>query len=303
MVLCMVALGAFALVRVCDALIADPEIPSFSEAIDKPATEGASAALLAPQELFAAVLASVRAKGGRVSNLSWGGGKCSFAVVGCSSDDIAGVSYCTVSYSSGSPQFNFSAPVNERKMAASAVIPVSSSDSGMIRSDFRNVANVVPFVREAVASSGSEVLSESVERNFSSVTFVSERGALGGTLSAVAEAARKCGWTEVSASVDCAVRSATTTVSFRNLGGQIPQFDTPLSVLSAHSDVFSVEDGERRSERAQRKFVIPETRRKVADGGSSGGLVKVGEIRRGNSSFVYYRGRDGKIFSEVKDVQ
>ena len=304
-------LSAFAAVWLLSSRSGDSSAPVSGRAVADSSESGstASAALLAPQELFAAVLASVRSKGGRVTNLSWLDGKCSFAISGCNSEDVAAANYCVVSYSSGKPQFNFAAKVNDRKMAAKAVVPVVVDSSGGIRSSFAKVDNVIPLLRECVFDSGSDVLSEKVSKDTSSISFVCEPDKLRRTLLSVSECARLSGWCETAVSVDCDGFFVSVSVSLKNLSGEISKFDNPLSVLGEYSDVFMDREKPKEMPLHGGRKTAPEDGNVsvsksllVADGGAAPPRVKIGEIRKGTRSFVYYRSQEGKVTSEVVDA-
>ncbi len=310
--------AAFAVLSLC-AIFGLKTALSWSFDEPSPVSEGlssqkqtdstASAALLAPQELFAAVLASVKAKGGRVTNLSWLGGKCSFAISGCNSEDVAAANYCVVSYSSGKPQFNLVTQVNERKMAAKALVPAVVDSSGGIRASFKKVDNLLPLLRKSVLDLGAEMLSEKVMKDSSSISFVCEPDKLKKTLLSVSETARESGWSETSVSVDCDGFFVSVNVAFKNLGGEIAKFDNPLSVLGDYSEVFTSEVASKKTKETApvlkvakaKKAVVPAKGLLVADGGASS-RVKIGEIKRGGRSFVYYRSPEGKVTSEVLDA-
>ncbi len=273
------------------------------------AASTASAALLAPQELFAAVLASVKAKGGRVTNLSWLGGKCSFAISGCNSEDVAAANYCVVSYSSGKPQFNFVSQVNERKMAARAVVSAVVDSSGGIRASFEKVDNVLPLLRNCVLARGAEVLSEKLMKDSSSISFVCEPERLKETLLSVSETARVSGWCETGVSVDCDGFFVSVSASFKNLAGKIAKFDNPLSVLAEHSEVFTPSASRAEPSAAASSMRASAAKNAkgsrgllVAERSESSARVKIGEIKRGGRSFVYYRSPEGKVTSEVLDA-
>lgn len=294
LILSLVALMSFATIKICDYFLNSKSEAKTSAEISSE-TESASASLLAPQELFAAVLASIRSKNGKVTNLSWANGNCKFAVTGCSNEDIVGANFCVVSYSSGKPQFNFSANVNDRKMQPKAEIVVSDSSNGILHSSFVNVENIIPALRKTILSSNADLISEKNEKNQAFVTFVCEPQFLKIALKNISDSIMKSGWCETGISLDCDNQYVSVSISLKNLGGFIKTFDTPLSVLSNYSDVFF-------SKKNFPKIVNSQKKDRVFEKSIESKKEKVGEIRKNGSLFIYYKNSDGKIISEVKNA-
>ncbi len=289
---------------------------------EKSTNEKSSAALLAPQELFAAVLASVRAKHGRVTSLSWKDGRCSFAVTGCNSEDIAAANYCVVSYSSGQPQFNFVTKVNDRLALSDSAFSDSESffsDEGKVGSfgEKVRVENIVPVVRKEIVASGGDILSEKVSESDSSVSFACESEKFAEIVSAVSRAVNENGWRECAVSVDSDGLFSSVCISFKNCGAKSAfrlssssssvsdssDFDNPLAILSEYGDVFG--NGKslgRKTEKSNGK-VVRQKSLLVADSAPSSNRVRIGEIRKGGSTFVYYRSSDGRVSSEVVNAE
>ena len=287
---------------------------------EKSTNEKSSAALLAPQELFAAVLASVRAKHGRVTSLSWKDGRCSFAVTGCNSEDIAAANYCVVSYSSGQPQFNFVTKVNDRLALSDSAF----SDEGKVGSfgEKVRVENIVPVVRKEIVASGGDILSEKVSESDSSVSFACESEKFAEIVSSVSRAVNENGWRECAVSVDSDGLFSSVCISFKNCGAKSAfrlssssssisdssDSDNPLAILSEYGDVFG--NGKslgRKTEKSngkvarQKSLLVADSA--LSDSAISNSRVRIGEIRKGGSTFVYYRSSDGRVSSEVVNAE
>jgi len=303
LLLSILAIISFATIKVCNFLLdrTDEKIENTQITKNEERENLVKESLFTPQELFSIVLASIRSKKGYLKNLSWSNGKCSFAIEGCNSEDISCASYCVVSYSSGQPQFNFVSRVNDKKIESNRIL---------FDSDFKNVENLIPLIRNSVIDCECEVLSEKSEKDFAAISFVSTQKQLKNVLQSVFETARLSGWIETAISLENAnfnenenpnelsKKHISINLSFKNLGEKIEDFDSPLKVLSNYCDVFVRHiEKKTKNEIYKTKMQTQKNTQKVAE--KSNENVKIGEIKKNGKLFSFYRNSNGNIFKEV----
>lgn len=163
------------------------------------------------------------------------------------------------------------------------------------------------MIRKIVLDEKSTILTEQQEKNEAYLAFVCEPGKIGSILKKIRKESLNSGWFEKDVALDVDNQFISARIHFKNAGGKIPIFDTPLLILSEYSDVFVPENYEKQNlkiVKKYKKFDDSSSLLRMADSSSEkpamkGNRVKVGEIRSENCSFTFYRGSDGKIYKEV----
>ncbi|WP_296323250.1 hypothetical protein [Treponema sp. UBA3813] len=274
-----------------------------SEDVEVPLSETPS--LPGGEELVKEIFASVSHRGGKISSFSYrrneggrlfssDGGKCSFSIYGCNSEDVANARYCRVSFKNNEPHFQLELPFGYGKTVGEKV------SDGVIFS-YEDELIALASVRKELRSLGAVIESEHNGEKSAEFAFSVDESHLYSCLKICGENAEKILWREKNLSLSEKAGKCRVELSFEKCES-LPEdgncgellllcsryaylFASELKIQPKVAKVFPIVAS---SKNTSQKIIVKE---------------KIGEVKQSNGeSLVCYRDINGKITFEKKEL-
>lgn len=286
--------------------------PEKTELLSENETDGEENALLSGEELLKDIFSSVSRRGGKISAFSYAksekagkiaggvGGKCTFSVYGCNSEDVVNARYCVVSFKNNEPHFELELPFAEKSEEKSPVLSEEAAEDEKSRSQkifsYEDELVAVASVRKRLRETGAVIESEHNGERTVEFVFSSSPSVLYSCLKICAESAEEFLWREEKISLSENGENCRVRLLLEKTERAFSESGEILSLCARYAYLF----GSELNIQPKKANVFPS-----ASSPAKALVVKekIGEVHQSDGAvFICYRNIDGKMTFEKKEL-
>ena len=316
--LCMIVLSGIFSFRIAKSLFFAEKKPVSSEVTEteeisignNAGLDAKKDTLLDGEELLKEIFSSVSRRGGKIAVFSYQklensgkiedevGGKCTFSVYGCNSEDVMSARYCVVSFKDNEPHFDLELPFARQCVGKKDEVPDSENQRQAEIFSYEDELVAISSVRKQLRNLGAVIESEHNGERTAEFAFFADSSVLYSCLKICAENAEESLWLEKTISLSENKGKCRVSLSFEKLErrdsetrcGEILSLCARYAYLFVHelrvqpkkAKIFPV------AVQSPKTIVVRE---------------KIGEVRRADGEvFICYRNIDGKMSFEKKEL-
>ncbi len=224
-------------------------------------------------EIADLVLSRIYEKHGFITSFEWKDNNCTFNVQNCNPEEIIFDKSCTVSYKNGVPSFSINFPVSKYEGESSDMCS--------------QAAEIQHEVRNKIIEAGGTLQQEFFDTKTISFKYLILEDKLAAVLRSIKKSIDLSLWHENSLSITCSANGIFVSSEFSK--GQVTDNEISL-ILSSYHSLFRNSAGN--------KFTVLKKNNKTIAPEKRNDRQKIGEIKKGNEIYVYWKYQNGKIISE-----